>query len=82
MCLNEYRINDMRLNFRYGMYNPQYPNIMRENSFTLDYDCFCDSVISGFDALLAHIVKGHDEIQDLFESSITDSLREKMNNDA
>lgn len=82
MCLNEYRINDMRLNFRYGMYNPQYPNIMRENSFTLDYDCFCDSVISGFDALLAHIVKGHDEIQELFESSITDSLREKMNNDA
>lgn len=82
MCLNEYRLDDMRLNFRYGMYNPQYPNVMRENSFTLDYDCFCDSVISGIDAIVAHIVKGHDEIQDLFESSITDSLREKMNNNA
>ena len=82
MCLNEYRINDMRLNFRYGMYNPHYPNVMRENSFTLDYDCFCDSVISGFEAILAHIIRGHDEIQELFETSITDTLREKMNSDA
>lgn len=82
MCLNEYRVDDMRLNFRYGMYNPHYPNIMREASFTLDYDCFCDSVLSGFDDIMLHVIKGHNEIQSLFELSITDALREKMNSNA
>lgn len=80
MCLNEYRVGDMRLNFRYGMYNPQYPNIMRDQSFTLDYDCYCDSILCGYDVLMSHINRGHDEIQALFEASITDTLRERMRN--
>ena len=81
MCMNEYQVGDMRLNFRYGMYNPQYPNAMRSASFTLDYDCYCDNIISGYDEITAHIRAGHEAIQSLFEKSITDSLRNLMKNE-
>ena len=78
--MNEYQVGDMRLNFRYGMFNPQYPNAMRLASFALDYDCYCDNLISGNEELLSHIKAGHDAIQSLFEKSITDSLRSLMSN--
>lgn len=81
MCMNEYRISDMHLNFRYGMYNPEYPSSMRSPKFVLDYDCYCDSLLSGFDILLSHIKEGHNAIQYLFENSISDNLRKIMNND-
>lgn len=78
MCMNEYRFSDMRLNFRYGMFNPQYPNSMRDASFALDYDCYSDNLLNGLGSVLEHVDAGHDAIQRLFESTITDSLREKM----
>ncbi len=80
MCMNEYRVGDMRLNFRYGMFNPQYPNAMRSASFALDYDCYCESLIRGYDEIKAHIRSAHKAIQELFEKSISESLRTIMNN--
>lgn len=80
MCLNEYRIKDMRLNYRYGMFNPEYPSPMRQANFVLDYDCYCDLLLSGYEQIMSHICQGHDAIQYLFESSITDNLRKVMGN--
>lgn len=80
MALNEYQFDDMHLNFRYGMYNPQYPQYIKKLDFVLDYDCFCDDAVLGFDRMIAHIQKGHDNIQNMFENSITDKLRKVMNN--
>ena len=80
MAMNEYMIDDMRLNFRFGMYNPQYPQTMKKSNFVLDYDCFCDDAIVGFDEMMSHIQKGHDSIQKMFETSITSQLREVMSN--
>lgn len=80
MAMNEYVVDDMHLNFRFGMYNPQYPQAMKKINYVLDYDCFCDEAVVGFDALMSHIQKGHDSIQKLFEASITTQLRKVMNN--
>jgi len=78
MHVSEYRIDDMCLNFKYGMYNPDYPSIMTKNDFVLDLDCFTEVGIDNADDILKTIIRGHGEIQRLFEQSITDSLREVM----
>ena len=80
MAMNESVVDDMHLNFRFGMYNPQYPQAMKKINYVLDYDCFCDEAVVGFDAMMSHIQKGHDSIQKMFEASITTQLRKVMNN--
>lgn len=78
MHMAEYRIDEMTMNFRYGMYNPEYPNYLKKNDFVLDFDFFSNEIIDSSDVILQLLNKGHDEIQSLFEQSITDSLREVM----
>ena len=80
MQITEYKVGGMRLNFRYGLFNPQYPNPLLDTSFALDYDCYTDESIEEADGLLQCVVKGHDAIQMVFESSITDALRKVMHN--
>lgn len=81
MHMTEYRIDEMTMNFRYGMFNPEYPNSVRKNDFVLDYDFFSNDVIDSADGIIHVLDKGHYEIQSLFERSITDSLREVMCNE-
>ena len=81
MHMAEYRIDEMTMNFRYGMFNPEYPNPSKKNDFVLDYDFFSNDVIDSADGIIRVLDKGHYEIQALFESSITDSLREVMDNE-
>lgn len=78
MHMAEYRIDEMTMNFRYGMFNPEYPNFLKKNDFVLDFDFFSNEIIDSSDLILQLLHKGHDEIQSLFEQSITDSLREVM----
>ena len=77
----EYLVDEMILCFRYGLYNPQYPEKLTNNSFSLDYDCFTGEVFDTKDGVMKAINKGHKFIQIMFESSITDSLRKVMNNE-
>lgn len=78
MHMDEYRVDGMTMNFRYGMFNPEYPNPLKKNDFALDIDFFSNEIIDSVDEILQVIDKGHCEIQVLFEQSITDSLREVM----
>ncbi len=78
MHMAEYRIDEMTMNFRYGMFNPEYPNFLKKNDFALDFDFFSNDIIDSADGIFHVIDKGHYEIQVLFERSITDSLREVM----
>lgn len=79
MNLSEYLLDSgTRLNFRYGMYNPDYPTALKKNDFALDFDCFSNDSFSGSDDILRCIVEGHDAIQILFEQSITETLRKVM----
>ena len=81
MNMNEYQVDNMLLNFRFGMFNPDYPNPLDKESFALDYDCFITEPIDSTDEVLRTIRTGHDAIQELFEQSITDSLRKVLTND-
>ena len=81
MQLSEYRIEDYTLNFRAGLYNPDYPGKLNNKSFSLDYDCFTTVAVETFDELMTIIVKEHQIIQNIFESSITDTARKVMGNE-
>ncbi len=81
MNMNEYQVMNMLLNFRFGMFNPDYPNPLTKESFALDYDCFTTEPIETMDEVLRTVVQGHDAIQELFEASITDSLRKVLNHE-
>ena len=81
MSMNEFQIENMLLNFRFGMYNPDYPNPLNKESLSLDYDCFTTEPLESADAILRGIMRGHDAIQELFEASITGNLRKVLAND-
>lgn len=74
----EIKYDDMRIKFQYGMHNPDYPSPIKKKIFILDYDVYyigaCDkSDVSDM------ICKYHEKIISLYETSIKDGLRDKMN---
>lgn len=81
MHLAEYHVSTMTLHFRYGMFNPNYPNLLTKNSFSLDFDCFTNEPVDAAEKILNFLEISHSYIQSLFESSITDSLRQVMQNE-
>jgi len=81
MNLVEYRALSMRLNFRYGVYNPSYPNKLIRNDFVLDYDCINEEPIDRYENIIQALNLEHEHIQQLFEKSITDNLRKVLNNE-
>jgi len=82
MHTTEYKAADgVNLSFKYGMYNPDYPNVLKNNSFTLDFDCVFVEAISNPEVVIQHINKGHELIRYLFEQTITDALRKLMRNE-
>lgn len=80
MSLSEYQLNNMLLKFRFGMFNPDYPNPLDKGDFALDYDCYTTEPMESTGEILQIVTRGHDAIQELFEASITDSLRKILNN--
>lgn len=69
----------MLLNFQYGMHNPDYPSRIRQKQFILDFDSTYQGLFR-YDELKTNIDKAHDRIEDIFENSINDDLRELMLN--
>lgn len=67
----------MLLNFNYGMHNPDFPTRIKRKLFILDYDASYQGVLSK-DEIKSKIDIAHERIEQLFENSITDSLRTKM----
>jgi uncharacterized protein (TIGR04255 family) len=72
-----WNFGDMTLNFNYGIHNSDFPAPIREKLFILDYDAFAEGA-QGKDEIIRLLDQFHDKIQDLFEYSIKDSLRERM----
>jgi len=77
--LAQYSVDGMTLNFRFGLYNKNYPSTIKKNDFTLDFDCFTQEAINNTDEIIRYLKKGHDAIRCLFEGSITNDLRKVMN---
>lgn len=74
----EFNFDFYNLRFQYGMPNPDYPAIIKKKFFTLDFDAYIDGLIE-YDEVAKNIDLFHEKIQDMFERSITDRLREAMN---
>jgi len=74
----ELKYDDMSIRFQYGMHNPDYPSIIRKKVFILDFDAYI-SAEHNINEVPANIDRYHDKIEQLFENSIKDGLRAKMN---
>ncbi len=73
-----YEEDDLRLVFQYGMHNPDYPAKIVNKIFVLDFDISKTGSLS-FDELNYIIPKLNEKAEKLFEKSITNNLRDLMN---
>lgn len=74
----EYINSDIRLNMNFGEFNRNYPGVIQKHDFVLDYDAFIQGNYKLSDAFPQKIDTAHNMIQNAFEHSITDKLRELM----
>jgi len=74
----EMKYDDKNIKFQYGMHNPDYPSPIKKKMFILDYDVYYTGEFDRSD-LPVVIERYHDQIISLFENSIRDGLRDKMN---
>jgi uncharacterized protein (TIGR04255 family) len=74
----ELKCGDLDLRFQFGMPNPDYPAVMKRPSFVLDFDAYVQAAHE-LQTSLQYMDQAHGCIQRLFEQSITNRLRERMN---
>ena len=74
----EFALDDFNIRYQFGMHNPDYPARIRKKVFILDFDAYYQGPIDCND-IMGMLDKFHQEIQILFEKSITEDLRGKMN---
>ena len=75
--ITDLRYEDLQLKFQFGMHNPDYPAIIKRKTFILDLDAYYAG-LQDRALVMKNVDEGHRRIQELFERSITDKLREKM----
>lgn len=78
ISIAELKYDDIGVRFQFGMPNPDYPAPVKRPLFILDIDA---SVTQAHDLteVMDYMDGAHKRIQGIFERSITDELREKMN---
>ena len=77
MHVVEFQHGEIGLKFQFGMPNPDFPSPIRRRQFVLDFNGYVQGP-QGLEELSSNIEAAHERIQDLFEQSITDDLREAM----
>jgi uncharacterized protein (TIGR04255 family) len=74
----EFNFQDFNLRFQFGMPNPDYPAPIKKKHFVLDFDAYFQGLQTPQD-VQSNLDKYHTKIQELFEASITDKMREVLN---
>ena len=74
----ELKLGDCILRFQFGMHNPDYPSPIKKKSFILDYDAYIVGLLTKAE-INRNLEILHDEIENMFELSITEKLRGMMN---
>jgi len=72
------KYEDFRVKFQYGMHNPDYPSAIKKKHFILDYDAVSESLLN-LEDIKELLPKLQAKINDIFEKSIGDKLREILN---
>lgn len=73
----EVNYEHFNVRFQYGMHNPDYPAPIKKKTFILDYDAYCNGILTK-DDIFKNLPIFHEEVQRLFENSISDKLRTRM----
>lgn len=74
----EFKNENLATTFQYGFPNPDYPASIKKPYFVIDIDSYIQVAHDGNESL-KYMDLAHENIQKLFESSITQELRNKMN---
>jgi uncharacterized protein (TIGR04255 family) len=74
----ELKMGDFDLRFQFGFPNPDYPAVMKRPEFILDMDAYVQ-IVHDLNESLRYMDGAHEQIQSLFEKSISDVLRSRMN---
>lgn len=69
--------DEMTLNFRYGIFNSDYPSRIKKKEFILDFDAYKHDLIQSH-SIVSEIETYHQRINELFESVIKDEFRNKL----
>jgi uncharacterized protein (TIGR04255 family) len=72
------KVDDIDIRVQAGMPNPDYPAVMKRPQFVLDLDAYV-SLAHDLPQSGGYMDQAHEHIQALFERSITDRLRGRMN---
>ncbi len=70
-------LDGFNLRYRLGMNNPDYPARIRQRVFVLDYDAYTDSA-GELGNVCSLLDRFHAKIQEYFETSVRDPLREML----
>jgi len=71
-------LDDFNLRYQFGMSNPDYPAKIRRRMFVVDLDGYVQGALDKNE--IEHLLDTfHSKIQEYFEFSITNELRERMN---
>lgn len=74
----EFNYDDQRkVKFRYGLTNDNYPNVLQDSKFTLDFDCYNTNIIDKI-AMSTELGVLNTIATEYFETSILDGLRVLM----
>jgi uncharacterized protein (TIGR04255 family) len=69
--------DDISVLLNYGIYNPDFPNPVARRQFVIDLDCYCSGVVE-FNEAEQRIRDVNALAENVFEHSIEDGLRDKM----
>jgi uncharacterized protein (TIGR04255 family) len=69
---------DILTNFTYGFVNSEFPNFIAKREFILDFDCYTMMKVT-IDAIKPIILRLRDKANQLFEKSIRQEFRDKLN---
>jgi len=72
--------NEVSINFKCGIFNSSFPAPVNRKEFTLDYDCYTNTQLSS-DQIVDKLANFNEIVGEYFEKSVTDKLREKLNNE-
>lgn len=78
VSISELKYGDVGIRFQYGMPNPDFPAPIKRSLFVIDIDA---SVAEAHELnqTIAFMDQAHARVQSIFERSIKETLREKMN---
>ena len=74
----DFKCEEYRVKFQFGMHNPDFPSTIKKKHFILDYDAVSESLLN-LEDIKELLPKLQAQINILFEESIGDKLREVLN---